>query len=75
VPGSTSERSSCATAMWAALPRMWRRNHGRSRSWRDPHLQTVRDLMVGSDVTLEHRDTQSLKGVEGAWELFTVTRA
>jgi class 3 adenylate cyclase len=37
--------------------------------------RTVRDLVVGSDIALEHRDTQSLKGVEGTWKLFTVTRA
>jgi class 3 adenylate cyclase len=37
--------------------------------------RTVRDLMVGSDVVLEPRGSQSLKGVDGMWELSTVTRA
>jgi class 3 adenylate cyclase len=34
--------------------------------------RTVRDLIVGSDVSLEDRGTQPLKGVEGIWELFAV---
>jgi class 3 adenylate cyclase len=34
--------------------------------------RTVRDLVVGSDVALEHRGTRSLKGVEGKWQLFAV---
>jgi len=34
--------------------------------------RTVRDLIVGSDVTLEDRGIHPLKGVEGTWELFAV---
>ena len=33
---------------------------------------TVRDLVVGSDITLNDRGPQSLKGVEGTWQLFTL---
>jgi class 3 adenylate cyclase len=35
--------------------------------------RTVRDLVVGSHITMEDRGTQPLKGVEGTWQLFTVT--
>jgi class 3 adenylate cyclase len=34
--------------------------------------RTVRDLVVGSDVSLEDRGTRPLKGVEGTWELFAM---
>jgi class 3 adenylate cyclase len=34
--------------------------------------RTVRDLVVGSDLTLEDRGGHPLKGVEGTWELFAV---
>jgi class 3 adenylate cyclase/alpha-beta hydrolase superfamily lysophospholipase len=34
--------------------------------------QTVRDLVVGSDITLHDHGTQPLKGVEGTWRLFSV---
>jgi class 3 adenylate cyclase len=34
--------------------------------------RTVRDLVVGSDITLADRGVQRLKGVEGTWQLFTV---
>jgi class 3 adenylate cyclase len=34
--------------------------------------RTVRDLVAGSDITLQDRGSQRLKGVEGAWELFAV---
>jgi len=34
--------------------------------------RTVRDLVVGSDVTLEDRGTRPLKGVDGTWQLFAV---
>jgi class 3 adenylate cyclase len=33
---------------------------------------TVRDLVVGSSTVLEDRGTQSLKGVEGTWRLFSL---
>jgi class 3 adenylate cyclase len=33
--------------------------------------RTVRDLVVGSDITLQDHGTQSLKGVEGTWQLFS----
>jgi class 3 adenylate cyclase/alpha-beta hydrolase superfamily lysophospholipase len=36
--------------------------------------QTVRDLVVGSDITLHDYGTQPLKGVEGSWQLFSVAR-
>jgi class 3 adenylate cyclase len=36
--------------------------------------RTVRDLVVGSDVVLEDRGTHPLKGVEGRWQLFAVSR-
>ena len=34
--------------------------------------RTVRDLVVGSDVALQDRGSQPLKGVEGSWQLFAV---
>jgi class 3 adenylate cyclase len=34
--------------------------------------RTVRDLVVGSDITLNDRGLQPLKGVEGSWQLFTL---
>jgi class 3 adenylate cyclase len=34
--------------------------------------RTVRDLVVGSDITLNDRGLQPLKGVEGTWQLFTL---
>jgi class 3 adenylate cyclase len=34
--------------------------------------RTVRDLAVGSERTLEERDSRTLKGVDGDWPLFTV---
>jgi class 3 adenylate cyclase len=34
--------------------------------------RTVRDLVVGSDITLEDRGTHPLKGVQGSWQLFAV---
>jgi class 3 adenylate cyclase len=37
--------------------------------------QTVRDLVVGSDITLQDHGTQPLKGVEGTWQLFSVAHA
>jgi class 3 adenylate cyclase len=36
--------------------------------------RTVRDLVVGSDITLDDRGTRPLKGVEGTWQLFAVER-
>jgi class 3 adenylate cyclase len=33
--------------------------------------RTVRDLVVGSDITLQDHGTQPLKGVEGTWQLFS----
>jgi class 3 adenylate cyclase len=36
--------------------------------------RTVRDLVIGSDVALDDLGTQPLKGLEGTWQLFTVTR-
>jgi hypothetical protein len=36
--------------------------------------RTVRDLVVGSDIALDDRGGHPLKGVEGGWQLFTVTR-
>jgi class 3 adenylate cyclase len=34
--------------------------------------RTVRDLIVGSDITLDDRGPQPLKGVEGTWQLFAL---
>jgi class 3 adenylate cyclase/pimeloyl-ACP methyl ester carboxylesterase len=34
--------------------------------------RTVRDLVVGSDITLNDRGPQPLKGVEGTWQLFAL---
>jgi class 3 adenylate cyclase len=34
--------------------------------------RTVRDLVVGSNITLNDRGPQPLKGVEGTWQLFTL---
>jgi hypothetical protein len=36
--------------------------------------RTVRDLVVGSGVALQDRGAHQLKGVEGTWQLFAVTR-
>jgi len=36
--------------------------------------QTVRDLLVGSDLTFEHRGTHELKGVPGRWSVYAVSR-
>jgi class 3 adenylate cyclase len=32
--------------------------------------RTVRDLVVGSDIAMDDLGTRSLKGVDGAWQLF-----
>jgi class 3 adenylate cyclase len=34
--------------------------------------RTVRDLVVGSNTLLKDCGVQSLKGVEGTWQLFTL---
>jgi class 3 adenylate cyclase len=34
----------------------------------------VRDLVVGSDITLQNHGTRRLKGVEGSWQLFSALR-
>jgi len=34
--------------------------------------RTVRDLVVGSDIALDDRGPQPLKGIEGTWQLFTI---
>ncbi|MFQ5966255.1 MAG: adenylate/guanylate cyclase domain-containing protein [Acidimicrobiia bacterium] len=34
--------------------------------------RTVRDLVVGSDISFEDRGTHTLKGIEGEWQLFSV---
>jgi class 3 adenylate cyclase len=36
--------------------------------------RTVRDLVVGSDIAAEDRGTQALKGIDGTWQLFAITR-
>jgi class 3 adenylate cyclase len=36
--------------------------------------RTVRDLVVGSDIALNDFGVHPLKGIEGSWQLFTVTR-
>ena len=37
--------------------------------------QTVRDLMVGSELVFHERGAQVLKGVPGQWRLYTVARS
>ena len=34
--------------------------------------RTVRDLVVGSDIVLEDRGAQRLRGVDGRWQLYAV---
>jgi class 3 adenylate cyclase len=36
--------------------------------------RTVRDLVVGSDIATADRGTHALKGIDGTWQLFTITR-
>jgi class 3 adenylate cyclase len=36
--------------------------------------RTVRDLVVGSDLALDDHGMRPLTGVQGGWQLFTVTR-
>jgi class 3 adenylate cyclase len=36
--------------------------------------RTVRDLVVGSGIALDDHGLHPLKGVQGGWQLFTVTR-
>jgi class 3 adenylate cyclase len=36
--------------------------------------RTVRDLVVGSDIAAEDRGTHALKGLDGTWQLFAITR-
>jgi hypothetical protein len=35
---------------------------------------TVRDLLLGSDVTFEDQGRHHLKGIDGDWQLFAVSR-
>jgi class 3 adenylate cyclase len=37
--------------------------------------RTVRDLVVGTNITMEDHGSQVLKGIEGTWQLFAVTGA
>jgi class 3 adenylate cyclase len=37
--------------------------------------RTVRDLVVGASIAVEDRGPHVLKGIEGAWQLFAITRA
>jgi class 3 adenylate cyclase len=37
--------------------------------------RTVRDLIVGSEISLEERGVHTLKGVDEPWELFAVRAA
>jgi class 3 adenylate cyclase len=37
--------------------------------------RTVRDLVVGANIGVEDRGSQVLKGIEGSWQLFAITRA
>jgi class 3 adenylate cyclase len=36
---------------------------------------TVADLVIGSGIGFEHRGSETLKGIPGAWQLFRVTQA
>jgi len=33
---------------------------------------TVKDLVIGSDIGFEDRGTHALKGIEGEWQLYSV---
>jgi class 3 adenylate cyclase len=35
--------------------------------------RTLRDLVVGSNITFEDRGSYALKGIEGEWNLLAVT--
>jgi class 3 adenylate cyclase len=37
--------------------------------------RTVRDLVVGANIAVEDRGPHALKGIEGTWQLFAITRA
>jgi class 3 adenylate cyclase len=37
--------------------------------------RTVRDLVAGAGIKVEDRGAHALKGIEGSWQLFAVTRA
>jgi hypothetical protein len=37
--------------------------------------QTVRDLMVGSELVFHDRGARMLKGVPGEWRVYTVERS
>jgi class 3 adenylate cyclase len=37
--------------------------------------RTVRDLVVGASIAVEDRGSHALKGIEGTWQLFAITRA
>ena len=36
--------------------------------------RTVRDLIFGSDIAVEDRGAHALKGIDGSWQLFAVSR-
>jgi class 3 adenylate cyclase len=36
--------------------------------------RTVRDLIFGSDITVDDRGVHVLKGIDGSWQLFAVTQ-
>jgi class 3 adenylate cyclase len=36
--------------------------------------RTVRDLIFGSDITVEDRGEHALKGIDGSWQLFAVNQ-
>jgi class 3 adenylate cyclase len=37
--------------------------------------RTVRDLIAGSDIAVEDRGEHALKGIDGSWQLFAVSRS
>jgi class 3 adenylate cyclase len=37
--------------------------------------RTVRDLVVGANIMVEDRGPHALKGIEGTWQVFAITRA
>jgi class 3 adenylate cyclase len=37
--------------------------------------RTVRDLVVGANITVEDRGSHALKGINDPWQLFAVTRS
>jgi hypothetical protein len=72
--GCTPAKSSNATATSAASPCYRGSGDGGGRVRETLTSRTVRDRVVGSDLALDDHGMHPLKGVEGGWQLVTVTR-